>query len=74
MSRMAPAQKTAKGKPASRTKKAAASTATGKNVDEEELALQAVVLADSFETRFNPFSLEKPRASTSACGRKAQRL
>jgi hypothetical protein len=36
--------------------------------------LQAVVLADSFETRFNPFSLEKPRVSTSACGRKAQRL
>ncbi|KAI9816581.1 MAG: hypothetical protein M1827_001713 [Pycnora praestabilis] len=29
--------------------------------DDREDALQAVVLADSFETRFNPFTLERPR-------------
>ncbi|KAI9745965.1 MAG: hypothetical protein M1818_000646 [Claussenomyces sp. TS43310] len=33
-----------------------------KGIEEErEESLQAVVLADSFETRFNPFTLEKPR-------------
>ncbi|KAK4548834.1 hypothetical protein LTR36_008607 [Oleoguttula mirabilis] len=29
--------------------------------DEHEEPLQAVVLADAFETRFNPFTLERPR-------------
>ncbi|WPH00088.1 E3 ubiquitin-protein ligase dbl4 [Acrodontium crateriforme] len=29
--------------------------------DEREEPLQAVILADSFETRFNPFTLERPR-------------
>ena len=29
--------------------------------EEREEPLQAVVLADSFETRFNPFTLERPR-------------
>ncbi|KAG9237844.1 nucleotide-diphospho-sugar transferase [Amylocarpus encephaloides] len=34
----------------------------GKKVeDEREETLQAVILADSFETRFNPFTLETPR-------------
>jgi len=29
--------------------------------EEREEPLQAVVLADSYETRFNPFTLERPR-------------
>ncbi|KAI9787601.1 MAG: hypothetical protein M1839_000132 [Geoglossum umbratile] len=29
--------------------------------DEREDSLQAVILADSYETRFNPFTLERPR-------------
>ena len=29
--------------------------------DEHEEPLQAVVLADAFETRFHPFTLERPR-------------
>lgn len=29
--------------------------------DEVEETLQAVVLADTFETRFEPFTLDKPR-------------
>ena len=29
--------------------------------DEREDPLQAVILADSFETRFIPFTLERPR-------------
>lgn len=29
--------------------------------EEREEPLQAVVFADSFETRFSPFSLERPR-------------
>lgn len=32
-----------------------------KDVTDREDPLQAVVLADSFETRFYPFTLEKPR-------------
>jgi len=32
-----------------------------KDVQETEDPLQAIVLADSFETRFSPFTLEKPR-------------
>ena len=31
--------------------------------EEREEPLQAVVFADSFETRFAPFSLERPRVS-----------
>jgi hypothetical protein len=63
---MAQAQKSSKGaggggKAGSKGKKA---TAGGKKVeDEREETLQAVVLADSFETRFNPFTLETPRVS-----------
>jgi len=34
-----------------------------KDVQDTEDPLQAVVLADSFETRFSPFTLEKPRVS-----------
>ena len=29
--------------------------------DEREVKLQAVVFADSYETRFSPFTLEEPR-------------
>lgn len=42
-------------------KKAAASSGGGKREDERDETLQAVILADSFETRFNPFTLETPR-------------
>ncbi|RDW84919.1 hypothetical protein BP6252_02509 [Coleophoma cylindrospora] len=61
---MAQAQKSGKGSAggkggASKGKKGGAS---GKKVeDEREETLQAVILADSFETRFNPFTIEKPR-------------
>ncbi|KAG0647048.1 eIF-2B GDP-GTP exchange factor subunit epsilon [Hyphodiscus hymeniophilus] len=53
-------QKAARGgKVASKVKKAQGG---GKKVeDDREETLQAVILADSFETRFNPFTLEKPR-------------
>lgn len=34
-----------------------------KDVQETEEPLQAIVLTDSFETRFCPFTLEKPRVS-----------
>ena len=45
---------------APKSKKGAASKS--KHGDEEvEEPLQAVVLADSFETRFNPFTVERPR-------------
>ena len=54
-----------KGPAASKGKKA---PALGKKVDDErEESLQAVILADSFETRFNPFTLETPRVSLRAC-------
>jgi hypothetical protein len=33
----------------------------GNATEEVEETLQAVVLADTFETRFEPFTLEKPR-------------
>ncbi|PBP23098.1 translation initiation factor eIF-2B subunit epsilon, partial [Diplocarpon rosae] len=62
---MAQAQKSAKGsagggKAASKGKSKAA--APGKKVeDDREETLQAVVLADSFETRFNPFTIQTPR-------------
>ncbi|RQM08335.1 hypothetical protein DH86_00003832, partial [Scytalidium sp. 3C] len=47
------------GKGAPKGKKA---TPAGKKAeDEREESFQAVILADSFETRFNPFTLEKPR-------------
>ena len=44
-------------------KKASAAERT-KDVQDTEEPLQAVVLADSFETRFSPFTLEKPRVRT----------
>lgn len=63
---MSHSQKNAKGasgggKAASKTKKGNAGNK--KNEDEREETLQAVVLADSFETRFKPFTLETPRVS-----------
>ena len=39
----------------------AGSAEKNKDVQETEDPLQAVVLADSFETRFSPFTLERPR-------------
>lgn len=33
----------------------------GNTAEEVEETLQAVVFADTFETRFEPFTLEKPR-------------
>jgi translation initiation factor eIF-2B subunit epsilon len=33
----------------------------GNTTEEVEETLQAVVFADTFETRFEPFTLEKPR-------------
>lgn len=60
---MSHAQRTGKagggGKPAPKGKKAAGGAK--KPEDDREETLQAVVLADSFETRFNPFTLETPR-------------
>jgi len=44
-----------------KNKKAASGADRMKDVNETEEALQAVVLADSFETRFSPFTLERPR-------------
>ncbi|KAI9820860.1 MAG: hypothetical protein M1832_003493 [Thelocarpon impressellum] len=41
--------------------KAAAAGNKKRGEDEREESLQAIVLADSFETRFNPFTLERPR-------------
>lgn len=35
--------------------------AKGNQTEEVEETLQAVVLADTFETRFEPFTLERPR-------------
>ncbi|KAM0134223.1 hypothetical protein ACHAP3_005536 [Botrytis cinerea] len=46
---------------ASKGKKGAAAGGGGKKEDERDETLQAVVLADSFETRFNPFTLNTPR-------------
>ncbi|KAH8593882.1 nucleotide-diphospho-sugar transferase [Bisporella sp. PMI_857] len=42
-------------------KKGGAVGGSGKKEEEREETLQAVILADSFETRFNPFTLEVPR-------------
>jgi len=36
----------------------------GNQAEEVEETLQAVVLADTFETRFEPFTLDKPRVCT----------
>ncbi|OJD11374.1 hypothetical protein AJ78_07844 [Emergomyces pasteurianus Ep9510] len=52
---MAPKSKSGGGAGAVRQQKSQAAE------DEREEALQAVVLADTFETRFEPFTLEKPR-------------
>ncbi|KAH6682894.1 nucleotide-diphospho-sugar transferase [Halenospora varia] len=62
---MSHAQKSAKGaggggKAAAKGKKAGGGGAK-KVEDDREETLQAVILADSFETRFNPFTLETPR-------------
>lgn len=38
-----------------------ASKQKGNAAEEVEETLQAVVFADTFETRFGPFTLEKPR-------------
>jgi len=48
-----------------KNKKAASGADRMKDVNETEEALQAVVLADSFETRFSPFTLERPRVWSS---------
>ncbi|KAH8819541.1 nucleotide-diphospho-sugar transferase [Xylogone sp. PMI_703] len=48
-------------KGASKAKKAAGGGNAKKAEEEREESLQAVVVADSFETRFSPFTLEKPR-------------
>lgn len=37
----------------------------GNQTEEVEETLQAVVLADTFETRFEPFTLDRPRVSYS---------
>ncbi|KAG9831650.1 nucleotide-diphospho-sugar transferase, partial [Aureobasidium melanogenum] len=42
-------------------KKKAAQADRGRVEEEVEEPLQAVILADSFETRFSPFTLERPR-------------
>jgi translation initiation factor eIF-2B subunit epsilon len=39
----------------------AAAKQKGNATEEVEETLQAVVLADTFETRFEPFTLDKPR-------------
>jgi len=44
-------------KPPTKVKKVSAA----KKEDDREETLQAVIIADTFETRFNPFTLEKPR-------------
>ncbi|KAK4991460.1 translation initiation factor eIF-2B epsilon subunit, GEF [Elasticomyces elasticus] len=46
---------------APKNKKSSAASERQKDVDETENPLQAVVLADSFEQRFSPFSMERPR-------------
>ncbi|KAI9750733.1 MAG: hypothetical protein M4579_006334 [Chaenotheca gracillima] len=42
-------------------KKASAGSGAGGADEEREDVLQAVILVDSFETRFHPFTLERPR-------------
>jgi len=57
-----------------KNKKAASGADRMKDVNETEEALQAVVLADSFETRFSPFTLERPRVCAApSCVRAPQR-
>lgn len=41
--------------------KGAGSKPKGNQAEEVEETLQAVVLADTFETRFEPFTLDRPR-------------
>ena len=41
--------------------KKGANASKAKSEEEHEEPLQAVVLADAFETRFHPFTLERPR-------------
>lgn len=60
---MAQAQKSSKGAGGGKATVKGKKAAVGgkKAEDDREETLQAVVLADSFETRFNPFTLETPR-------------
>lgn len=51
--------KGAAGKAAAKPKKGGKKGGGGE--EEREESWQAVVLADSFETRFHPFTLERPR-------------
>nr|POF14924.1 translation initiation factor eif-2b subunit epsilon [Quercus suber] len=44
-----------------KTKRGAAAQKSKAGEEEREEPLQAVILADSFETRFNPFTIERPR-------------
>lgn len=48
---------------APKSKKGANAQKSKGGEDEREEPLQAVVFADSFETKFAPFTLEKPRVS-----------
>lgn len=50
-----------KGGAANKSKK----PAKGGTEEKREDALQAVILADSFQDRFQPFALEKPRVNAS---------
>ena len=50
-----------KGGAANKSKK----PAKGGTEEKREDALQAVILADSFQDRFQPFALEKPRVNPS---------
>jgi len=54
---MSQQQKKGSKPPTAKAKK----VSTAKKEDDREETLQAVIIADTFETRFNPFTLEKPR-------------
>ena len=56
---MPPKNKKPSGGGASNNKDSGKTSAGGE--DKREEPLQAVILADDFETRFNPFTLERPR-------------
>lgn len=47
--------------PPKSNKKAGGASKKGGEDEKAEEILQAVVLADSYETRFNPFTIEHPR-------------
>jgi hypothetical protein len=50
--------------PAMGAKQKGSSKPKGNQAEEVEETLQAVVLADTFETRFEPFTLDQPRVCT----------